>query len=104
MKYTDIDINNEVDAVDFMPAKISMGDGTYLYGLTITLVRDEPREIAGIFTATVTDSLEEMAKKINTIMSTGMFDDKEIILKTTMIVSDQTENETVDWESYGVAI
>jgi hypothetical protein len=103
-KYTAIDTVNEVDLVDFTPTKFTLDDGTHIYCLSIVLVRDKPREINDILTGTVTDSLEEMAVIINTILSTGMFDGKQIAMKTVMMISDRDEPEPIDWETYGVEV
>jgi hypothetical protein len=105
-----VDLMKDIDIIDFMPAKIVGGNKT-IYHLSITCVQDKPRVINAIYTNISTETLEEMAEKIQSLIDTGMFDGNNIVSKTTMDVFEYTESNTdnhtteeIDWLSHGVKI
>jgi hypothetical protein len=102
-KMITVDLDKEIDIVDFMPTKYITDDGKMYYGLSIVCVQDNPRTINAIHTNIYTDTIEEMAQKINSILDTGMFTGN-FITNETQIITALEDNETLKWKEYGVII
>jgi len=98
-----IDLTADIIIVDFVPVQLVTDEGEIYYMLSIVCVQDTPHIINDILTNIFTDTLEEMALKINAILNTGMFDGLAIALETELIVV-PGDNVHLNWKDYGVVV